>query len=268
MQVQPIALNKQYAMQKAQEGVPYVMYHSSTPPPFQYQFNGQQNMFQQNYAQISLLTPQFSQATVQSAYPLYMPDSSFIQLISTKQYSESMPMFNIQQPISQRSFESLLNDPSLTFTPNQMGLIPSSTWSSEVVTFGAMVQNFFRRRNSSSSKFPYKLYNALRIVELYPEYFQHIGVRWVDDNIIWVNREPFAKLIGVKTIEGGLFHQQGNFPSHGFVELSFEESETVAAHHNLGHVDLSHMRMVRHSAGIFKRGCTEADLERCKWKGG
>lgn len=265
-----------YRAAKAEQVMPMMVYHSSTPPPFQFQQNmynlrNQQNaLFSQNYPalmQASPIIPQYQQTSGQSAYPIYIPDSNFIQLFSAKQMSESLPRFNIQTPIQSRPFEQVLTDPSITFSPSQIGLIPASTWSSDIITFGNLVQSFFRRRNSSASKFPYKLFNALRITELYPEYFPHIGVKWVDDNIIWVSREPFARLIGVRTIEGGLFHQQGNFPSHGFVELSFEESESVAAQHNLGHVALSHMRMVRHTAGVFKRGCTEADLEKCKWKG-
>ncbi|EAY23123.1 hypothetical protein TVAG_183600 [Trichomonas vaginalis G3] len=216
--------------------------------------------------QSTMIAPQFQQAINQSAYPIFLQDNSFIQLMSTKQFSESMPMFNLQIPVANRSFDQVCADSSLTFCPSQLGLIPSSIWSSDIISFGSLVQNFFRRRNSSASKFPYKLFNALRITEVQPEYFPHIGVKWVDDNIIWVNREAFASLIGVKTIEGGLFHQQGNFPSHRFIELSYEESEAVAALHKLGHVDLSHMRMVRHSGGVFKRGCTESDLEKCKWK--
>ena len=203
----------------------------------------------------------------QSAYPFIFEDNSLIQLTTTKNISESVPRFAIQTPISERLFEDVCVDQSVQISPKNFGFIPLSAWSAESVTFGTLVSSFFRRRNSTSSKFPYKLYNALRITEFWPDYFPHIGVKWITDSIIWVNRESFARLLGVKTIEGGLFHQQGNFPSHGFEELSFEESEKVAAQLGLGKIDLSVMRLIRHTNGLFRRDSKESDLERCKWKG-
>ena len=204
----------------------------------------------------------------QSAYPFISEDQSFIQLTTTKHISESVPCFTLRAPLSERLFEDVCSDPACLISPRQFGFIPSSTWSSDSITFGTLVATFFRRRNSATSKFPYKLYNALRITEFIPDYFPHVGVKWVTDNIIWVNRESFARLLGVRTVEGGLFHQQGNFPSHGFEELSFEESERLAQQLGLGRIDLSVMRLIRHTTGLFKRDSKEADLERCKWKGG
>ena len=203
----------------------------------------------------------------QSAYPFIVEDPSFIQLTTTKHISESLPRFALRVPISERLFEDVCADPTALIFPKQFGFIPVSTWPTDSIAFGTLVTTFFRRRNSTSSKFPYKLYNALRITEFLPDFFPHVGVRWVTDKIIWVNREAFARLLGVKTIEGGLFHQQGNFPSHGFEELSFEESECLASQLGLGRIDLSVMRLMRHSTGLFRRDSKEADLERCKWKG-
>lgn len=193
-------------------------------------------------------------------------DNGIFSLAQSRHFSESLPKFKIYNVISEISFEELVLDPSITISPLRLGFIPSSTWSSDSIAFGTLVSSFFRRRNSTTSKFPFKLYNALKITELLPEFYPHIGIRWIDNEIIWVDREKFARLIGVKTVEGGLFHQQGNFPSHGFVELSFEESERVSAKYGLGPINLSVMRLVRHVNGDFRRGCKESDIDKCKWK--
>lgn len=126
---------------------------------------------------------------------------------------------------------------------------------------------FFRKRNSMHCKFPFKLFNALKLTQNCPEFLPHVGVEWVTDSVFRVHRAAFARLLGVKTIEGGLFHQQGNFPSHGFVELPFDVSDCISREAGLGPADLSQVRFMRHSAGLFVRQSTERDLESCKWNG-
>ena len=194
-------------------------------------------------------------------------DNLPLTLSSAKEFSISLPLFPISRSIADLSFEEVCSDPSIVLSPRKLGFIPSSTWPNDSISFGILIATFFRRRNSSNSKFPYKLYNSLRISELCPEFYPHIGIKWVNEDTLWIDREPFARLIGVKTVEGGLFHQQGNFPSHGFIELSFEESEALSKQLGLGKINLSKMRLVRHINGLFTRYCTENDIEFCKWKG-
>ena len=184
---------------------------------------------------------------------------------SARQIGSSLPAFNVRHPIQDMSFDEVCNDKSITLNPKKLNFIPTSSWTNEPMTFGVLVGSFFRKRNSTHCKFPYKLYNALQIAENMPEFIPHIGVQWATDSIIKVDREPFARLIGVKTIEGGLFHQQGNFPSHGFMELSFKESDALSRKLNFGPADLSVVRYVQHMNGKFVRGCTEEDLDGCKW---
>jgi hypothetical protein len=108
----------------------------------------------------------------------------------------------------------------------------------------------------------------LKLSEACPEFQEHLGIQWVTDEIFRVHRTNFARLIGVKTVEGGLFHQQGNFPSHGFVELSFVESDAISRAKGFGPCDLSVVRFMRHATGGFGRYSTEASLQdRCKWSG-
>jgi hypothetical protein len=175
-------------------------------------------------------------------------------------------MFNLIRP-SQVSFEEVCADPTVVLNPKGLGFIPFSAWPGDSITFGQLVNTFFRRRNSVHCKFPCKVFNALKLSEACPDFRQHLGIQWVTDEIFRVHRTNFARLIGVKTVEGGLFHQQGNFPSHGFVELPFAESDNISRAHGFGPCDLSVVRFMKHATGGFERNSSEASLENCKWSG-
>ena len=116
-------------------------------------------------------------------------------------------------------------------------------------------------------KFPIKLYNALKITECRPDLLPYVGVEWITDTVFRVHRDEFARLIGVRAIDGGLFHQQGNFPSHGFRELTFAESNEISLQYGLGRPDLSKVRFIKHSSPQFNRYCSQVDMEDCKWIG-
>ncbi|OHT13639.1 hypothetical protein TRFO_16197 [Tritrichomonas foetus] len=173
--------------------------------------------------------------------------------------------FQSPKGIENMTFEEICNDPAITINPRQMEFIPETAWNDDEISFGALVNTFFRKRNSTYCKFPFKLYNALKLAEHMPQYIPHVGVQWVNDKVIKVDREPFARLIGVKTVEGGLFHQQGNFPSHGFIELTYVESDRLSRAMNFGPADLSVVRFVTHVLGKFVRDCREEDLDTCRW---
>ncbi|KAH0788351.1 hypothetical protein GPJ56_007825 [Histomonas meleagridis] len=190
---------------------------------------------------------------------------SLVSLSYTRNVVASMPRFQIRKPISEMTFDEFINDSSITINPYELGFIPKTAWENEQVPFGSIVSSFFRKRNSSQTKFTYKLYNALKLSEKMPEFIPHIGIEWATDTIIRVHREAFARLLGVKTIEGSLFHQQGNFPSHGFTELSFRDSDNLSRALNWGPADLSVVRFVTHSTGKFTKNSTEKDLKLCKW---
>ncbi|OHT01484.1 hypothetical protein TRFO_31668 [Tritrichomonas foetus] len=180
--------------------------------------------------------------------------------------ANSSPMFSIKaQPISSMTFEEVCTDPHVVLNPARLGFIPSTMWSNDTISFGYLASTFFRRRNSATSKFPHKLYNALKLSECYPDFIKHLGIQWVTNDVFRVDRVAFARLLGVKSIEGGLFHQQGNFPSHGFVELSYQESEKISMEHGLGHADLSQVRFLKSYQGNFTKFSNEEDIAEFKW---
>jgi hypothetical protein len=135
------------------------------------------------------------------------------------------------------------------------------------LTFGELVKDFFRCKNHSYSRFSHKLYNALRVTGNDPGYVGVVGIEWVTEKVIRIDKRAFARLLAIKTVDGSLFHQQGNFPTHGFVELSQRTGVDLVSAEILGGVDFDNVRLLVHENGLFTRDCTEEDIERCRWVG-
>jgi hypothetical protein len=168
-------------------------------------------------------------------------------------------------PDSNETYEHALVDPRLEFHPQSAGFVPSNYWLNTPVTFGELCAKFFRRKNNSSCRFPHKLYNALILVSKNPAIFPVVGVRWVTETVFLVDKFVFGRLLGISAFDGGLFHRQGNFPSHGFVEIPVEGAAGFALR-NLGEeFDGDRFRLLRHKSGEFKQGCSQEFFNTCKW---
>jgi hypothetical protein len=162
-------------------------------------------------------------------------------------------------------FNQVCSDAAVVINPQKLGFIPSQFWSDESLTFGQLVKDFFQRKNHANSRFSHKLYNALKITVDDPFYIDFIGLEWVTDVVLKIDKRVFARLLAIKTVDGSLFHQQGNFPSHGFCELSEKTGLEFVSRELLESVDFDNVRLLVHQDGVFTRNCTEADIERCKW---
>ncbi|KAH0787965.1 hypothetical protein GPJ56_008121 [Histomonas meleagridis] len=170
------------------------------------------------------------------------------------------------EDISNATFITACNDPNLTFNPHLVGFIPSNLWPDHMITFGDIVANFFQKKNNANSRFSHKLFNALKLSELSPIYPQFVGVQWLTPLILRVDKRVFARLLGIKSIDGSLFHQQGNFPSHGFFEIGAGDAVKYCPPGiDLTGVDFENVRLLIHMEHRFRKGCTEADIEPCKW---
>jgi hypothetical protein len=167
---------------------------------------------------------------------------------------------------SDAEFAHLCADPSITFNPVKLGFIPGQFWQDQHVPFGQLVQDFFQRKNNANSRFSHKLFNALRITLEDQFYVDFIGIEWVTDKVLRIDKRVFARLLGIKIVDGSLFHQQGNFPSHGFVELSEKNALEWVSAETVAGVDFDNVRLLIHQEGIVTKNCTEADIDRCKWK--
>jgi hypothetical protein len=135
------------------------------------------------------------------------------------------------------------------------------------MSFGDLVMAFFRKKNHTTGRFVHKLYNALKITTEDSFYFEYIGVEWVSEDIFKINKRIFARLLSIKTVDGSLFHQQGNFPSHGFVELSHAEAKQRLSEADLVGIDYESARLLTHEPGVFTKHCTEDAINRCRWVG-
>jgi hypothetical protein len=155
---------------------------------------------------------------------------------------------------------------ALLFNPAQLGFVPAKIWFDHDYTFGDVVSDFFQRKNHQNCRFSHKLFNALRLVSWNFVYVRLVGVSWITPTILKVDKRAFARLLGIRSIEGSLFHQQGNFPSHGFVEIGASDIRTMCPPNvPLSDVDFDNVRLLHHPDGVFREGCTEADIEQCRW---
>jgi hypothetical protein len=114
-------------------------------------------------------------------------------------------------------------------------------------------------------QFPLKLYNALPLTTKCPEFYQYIGVRWMTDEVFLVEKYLFAKLLGVRSIDGSLFHRQENFPSHGFAEMSFQDAQEIARANGVNEINSQTMRFLRHKSGAFTRHSNEDVIHELEW---
>ncbi|KAH0786206.1 hypothetical protein GPJ56_009883 [Histomonas meleagridis] len=222
-------------------------------------------------------TPQFHHRRTPSQ-PTPTPQVNIMNLFTQVQIAKiikasqnirqkSLPVPQIQSIMStaDQEFKAICSDPEVKFNPHALGFIPRSYWPDKDFTFGELVTDFFQRKNNANSRFYHKLYNALKIIDDDPFYIDFIGIEWVNDKVLKVDKNVFARLLGIKTIDGSLFHQQGNFPSHGFVELGSKDCLQYVTESDLEGVDFDKVRLLVHQSGVFTRGCTESTIEQCKW---
>ena len=159
---------------------------------------------------------------------------------------------------SNQVFKNSLQSKTLVFNPIQLGFLPTSYWSLREVPFNELVTKFFQRKNTSNCRFPHKLYNALRIVQNDPKLFNLFGVKWINKTLFLVDKLIFGRLLGLNSIDGGLFHCQGNFPSHGFVEVYEDVQADIP-------IDHDRIRILKHKNGLFSQSSPEEDITNCKW---
>jgi hypothetical protein len=176
------------------------------------------------------------------------------------------PIVGATSGTNDSEFAAASNDPTLRFNPRSLGFIPTDFWPDEEVSFGYCLSDFFQRKNNANCRFPHKLFNAIRLTEFKPDYPRLTGLQWLNPVILRVDKVTFARLLGIKSIDGSLFHQQGNFPSHGFFEIgSGDQDRFVPPDVDLTDVDFENVRILVHRMGLVRKGCTSRDIEMCRW---
>ena len=185
-------------------------------------------------------------------------------LLSASQTDENLTTTENKE--EQDMFDLCFSNQSFVFEPKKLGLIPEVFWKGDVITFSSLVSNFFRRKNNPKCRFHHKLYNALKLTSTYPNIVPILGVEWISEYIILVHKKEFAKLLGVRTVEGCLFHKQGNFPAYGFVSPSPQDLVPILGENMRRSFDYVNCKLYIHKDKKFHKGCTEKDIEDWKWE--
>jgi hypothetical protein len=197
--------------------------------------------------------------------PSSSPKLHVLPAVHSRVASLPVPIIAIDDDSCELEFDAICADSSITFNPHKLGFIPLDAWEDRDFTFGELVRSHFRKKCSLTTRFFHKLFNALKIVESDSFYSVFLGIEWASHSILKVDKKSFARLLGIKTIDGSLFHCQGNFPSHGFREIGVWEAKGKVSEENLLNVDFDCVRLLVHATGLFVRGANSDVVEHCKW---
>jgi hypothetical protein len=168
-------------------------------------------------------------------------------------------------PSSNAAYQAALQSGAISVSPHALGFLPTSYWLDVDASLGDLVSKFFQRKSNANCRFPHKLFNALAMADSDPNMFHLLGVKWVTDRVFKVDKLIFGRLLGIGAIDGGLFHRQGNFPSHGFAEVSPAEVPGARALADLRDVDHDRIRLLYHPGGGFIKASDEDSVTRCRW---
>lgn len=150
--------------------------------------------------------------------------------------------------------------------PIALEFIPKNTWASwKPTSLQSLRESYFVKKNSVSRRFEHKLWNCLRITSAYPNLTKIIGVQWVSTTVIKVYKYPFAKFLNINSVDGALFHKQGNFTRHGFVELTEADAQRDLSPDICVDVDYRDVHLVYHHNASFTADSTEEIICNCKW---
>jgi hypothetical protein len=172
--------------------------------------------------------------------------------------------FQSHLPRSSSYPRAALRDQKFMINPAKLGFLPRDFWNDADVQFDVVVKSFFRRRNMRQFRFPYKLFNALLISETFPNAYDYVGVKWLTDDVFLVRPKIFGELLNLKSVEGALFHQQGNFPSHGFVMIPPAPAPAIGEQ-LIEELDFDLVKLTSHPDGAFRRDRQDIDVDKLSW---
>jgi hypothetical protein len=114
-------------------------------------------------------------------------------------------------------------------------------------------QMYFTRRSGVGRQFDFKLFNALCITAKYPSAYEFVGAVWISPNVMKIHAQPFANLLGIHTVQGGLFHKQGNFSRYGFSHIFRHVAPDFALSPDCDDVDDYNVRLYTDKSNRFFR---------------
>jgi hypothetical protein len=159
------------------------------------------------------------------------------------------------RPIFEEDSRPRAFDPNKSMLrPVDLEFLPKSEWTPSQLSLWDLRQMYFTRRNGLARRFEYKLYNALAITNAFPEAYEFVGAIWVTDRIMKIHARAFAGLLGIHTVQGGLFHKQGNFSRHGLDHLFKITVPEIGKMAECAEVDDYQIRLYTDAQGRFVRG--------------
>lgn len=186
--------------------------------------------------------------------------------------SPSPKMSNTYNPINTEKSNkpddesvNFFNGKKIMINPKELGFLPKYFWKNLELELGQIIDQFFKIRSTKRLRFEYKLWNALAITKVYPDLYDVIGVLWVSEVIIKVNRTIFGSLIKVASPAAALFNHSGSFATHGFLEISLRQVKGYVPENVVDDVDESIVRLYIHSTNSFTLRSSENDISNCKW---
>ena len=150
------------------------------------------------------------------------------------------------------------------FKTSEFTFLPASVWKRPQYTLQEMIAEHFKGKSCRRVRFEHKLWNALQLSEKHPELYFLVGVIWLNESVIQVNRLRFGKLLDLGKSTSALFSKQGSFPTHGFVELSYKQLQALGSAKVLPDSETD-VRFFCRPDGRFKRGSTAEDIEFCRY---
>jgi hypothetical protein len=88
----------------------------------------------------------------------------------------------------------------------------------------------------------------------------------MSERIIKVYKHVFAKLLGIGAVDGGLFHKQGNFTRHGFVQVPDLLARQELGDDQMADVENREIVMLEHKDHAFTMKSTEETIGLCRWE--
>lgn len=151
---------------------------------------------------------------------------------------------------------------SIVFQVKNYNFFPARAWKNESVTFLDMRADHFDGKGKKRARFEYKLWNALQITRQSPDLYRYVGVIWLSERVIQVNRRLFGDLLRLEKCTSALFNAQGSLPTHGFHELSIKDIQVIGIR---TYDDPKDCRFFYRPDGLFRFGSNENDIKGCKY---
>ncbi|OHT16474.1 hypothetical protein TRFO_02752 [Tritrichomonas foetus] len=146
----------------------------------------------------------------------------------------------------------------LKIKPQEVGLIPADIFPTEETTLDKLVDIF---QSKTQLRLPFKLFNALKISEIAPIFEPLVGVSWLNDEIIRLNVQRFARLVGILEPNKVLFSQTGFLTKIGFQAMNLAQLTALDPEADLLGVDLIHVKLIHHPSHRFRRNSTLEDIQ-------